>query len=103
MMNRPFFIGAGLLAAGLSKQEARYASMVEAMDQSLGDLMDYLDRHGLTKNTVILFMSDNGGLSAEGRGGEPHTHNLQLRSGKGSAYEGGIREPMIISWPDENN
>ncbi len=86
-------------AAGLSEAEARYASMVEGMDQSLGDLMDYLDRHGLTENTVILFMSDNGGLSAEGRGGEPHTHNLPLRSGKGSAYEGGIREPMIVSWP----
>lgn len=55
--------------AGLPEPEAFYASMVEAMDQSLGDLMDYLDRHGLTQNTVILFMSDNGGLSAEGREG----------------------------------
>lgn len=44
-------------------------------------------------------MSDNGGLSAHARDGEPHTHNLPLRSGKGSAYEGGIREPMIVSWP----
>lgn len=44
-------------------------------------------------------MSDNGGLSAVARGGERHTHNLPLSSGKGSAREGGIREPMIVKWP----
>ncbi len=46
-----------------------------------------------------MFMSDNGGLSAHARGGEPNTHNRPLASGKGSAYEGGIREPMIVRWP----
>lgn len=84
---------------GLPEREARYASMVEGMDRSLGDLMDHLEKRGIAGNTIILFMSDNGGLSAHARGGEPHTHNLPLRSGKGSAYEGGIREPMIVSWP----
>ncbi len=84
---------------GLDEREARYASMIEGMDQSLGDLMDYLDNNGLTKNTIILFMSDNGGVSATARGREPHTHNWPLSSGKGSAYEGGIREPMIVIWP----
>ena len=45
-------------------------------------------------------MSDNGGLSlAPPRGGQPHTQNLPLRAGKGSVYEGGIREPMIVKWP----
>lgn len=86
-------------AMGLPEPEARYASMVESMDKSLGDLMDYLDKKGLTENTIILFMSDNGGLSAHARGGQPHTHNVPLKSGKGSAYEGGIREPMIVKWP----
>lgn len=80
--------------------EAKYASMVESMDKSLGDLMNYLDVKGIADNTIILFMSDNGGLSAVARGGQPHTHNLPLSSGKGSAHEGGIREPMIVKWPN---
>lgn len=84
---------------GLDETEAAYAALVEGMDKSLGDLMDYLEKEGLADNTVILFMSDNGGLSALGRGGKPHTHNRPLNSGKGSAYEGGVREPMIVSWP----
>ena len=84
---------------GLHPTEAKYASMVEGMDKSLGDLMDYIDKKGITDNTIILFMSDNGGLSALARGGEKHTHNKPLSSGKGSAHEGGIREPMIVKWP----
>lgn len=43
--------------------EAKYASLVEGMDKSLGDIMDFLKKKGVEKNTVIIFMSDNGGLS----------------------------------------
>lgn len=85
---------------GLTEKEAAYAALIEGMDKSLGDLMDYLDKYRLTDNTIILFMSDNGGLSSEAgwRDGVLHTQNSPLNSGKGSAYEGGIREPMIVSW-----
>jgi arylsulfatase A-like enzyme len=86
------------LDQGLDTIEARYASMVEGMDKSLGDLMDYVAEKQLQENTIILFMSDNGGLSAVARGGEKHTHNSPLASGKGSIYEGGIREPMLAQW-----
>ncbi|MEJ7736811.1 MAG: sulfatase [Chitinophagaceae bacterium] len=88
------------LDAGLDSTEARYASLVEGMDKSLGDVMDFIRKKGIEKNTVIVFMSDNGGLSySPPRGGPSHTQNLPLRAGKGSVYEGGIREPMIVKWP----
>ncbi len=88
------------LDAGLDENAARYASMVESMDKSLGDVLDYVDRKGIADNTVIIFYSDNGGhCLAHDKGGEPHTQNLPLREGKGSCYEGGIRVPLMFSWP----
>ncbi len=86
-------------AMGLPPREVAYASMVEAMDKSLGDIVANLERHGVLDDTIIVFFSDNGGLSAHGRAGRAHTHNAPLRSGKGSAYEGGVRIPMIVRGP----
>ncbi|MGL5893667.1 MAG: sulfatase [Bacteroidales bacterium] len=85
---------------GLDDRQARYASLIEGMDKSLGDLMDHLEQREIAENTVIIFMSDNGGLSLRARSGVPNTHNLPLNSGKGSAYEGGVRVPMIAYMPN---
>uniref|UniRef100_UPI00261EA026 sulfatase-like hydrolase/transferase n=2 Tax=Chitinophaga TaxID=79328 RepID=UPI00261EA026 len=83
---------------GLSRPEAAYAALVEGMDKSLGDLLDYLDRNHLAENTIVIFMSDNGGYSHPPREGGHNTQNYPLRGGKGSMYEGGIREPMMVRW-----
>ena len=87
------------LDAGMDKGQAGFASMIEGIDKSLGDLMDYLEAKGVADNTMIVFMSDNGGDSiTPEKGGVAHTCNLPLKEGKGSVYEGGIRIPMIIAW-----
>ncbi len=78
------------------QDHAVYAGMVEAMDLAVGKVLSALERLGLAENTVVCFMSDNGGLSTSE--GSP-TSNVPLRAGKGWMYEGGIREPMIVRWP----
>ncbi len=73
-----------------------YAAMIETLDNNVGRLMQKVEDMGFGKNTIFIFMSDNGGLSTSE--GSPTT-NYPLRGGKGWMYEGGIREPMFIKWP----
>ena len=91
--------------AGLEKEGDRdnkqvqdlpeYAAMMEGIDNSVAAILDVLKRRTMDRNTIVIFTSDNGGLSTK-----PCTSNLPLRAGKGWAYEGGIRVPLIVKWPN---
>ena len=73
-----------------------YAAMVASMDMAVGKILGEIREKGIEDNTIVIFFSDNGGLSTSE--GIP-TANTPLRTGKGWLYEGGIREPAIIKWP----
>lgn len=86
----------------LLQENAAYASMVAAMDENIGKILETLKKEGLDENTWVVFTSDNGGLSTLYREYAP-TANGPLRAGKGWCYEGGIRVPLIISGPKVTN
>ena len=70
-----------------------YAAMVESVDDSVGRIQRKLESLGIARRTIVVFMSDNGGLWPNA------TSNAPLRAGKGYPYEGGVREPLIVKWP----
>lgn len=94
--HEPVFGEEGARKVRLVQDHAVYAGMVEAMDEAVGVVLDALARLRLDERTVVIFTSDNGGLSTSE--GHP-TANLPLRAGKGWLYEGGVRVPLVVRAP----
>lgn len=87
--------------SGKPPQAQAFATLIEGMDQSLGDLLDHLDRLGVAENTLVFFLGDNG---SDAPLGHPHAVACAapLRGKKGSHYEGGTRVPFIAAWARPN-
>jgi len=90
--------------SGKSPQAQAFASLIEGMDKSLGDVLDHLQKLGVAENTLVIFLGDNGTDAPLG-----HQHDVAcaapLRGKKGAHYEGGMRVPFIAAWAkaDANN
>ena len=93
-MNKPGdpVTGQGMEKKGKKLQNARYATMIESLDDNVGRLVTYLEENGLRENTLIVFSSDNG---------QNNKPNNVMRGAKGQIYEGGIRVPTFLNWPEK--
>jgi arylsulfatase A len=90
---------AAKIRSGARHNDPIYAGMIQSLDEAVGKVVKAVEDNGLASNTVIVFTSDNGGLSAPEWKLKPTTSNWPLREGKGHVYEGGIRTPLIVRGP----
>ena len=82
-------------------KDPTYAAMIASVDESVGRIMETLDKLGLAENTLVIYSSDNGGVGGYERAGLQKggvTDNAPLKGGKGMLYEGGVRVPYIFRW-----
>lgn len=89
-----------LIAKNKAAFNPTYAAMIETLDDCVGRILTKLDALGIADNTIVVFTSDNGGVNIL-EGGQTPTFNRPLRAGKGFLYEGGLRIPLIIAWPEK--
>jgi arylsulfatase A-like enzyme len=75
--------------------------MMESLDDTVGMLLAKLDELKLAEKTIVVFTSDNGGLHVLESADSPATHNTPFRAGLGFLYEGGLRVPLIVRWPNQ--
>jgi len=90
---RPEMVAACADASKTDQGNPHYAAMIQSLDQSVGRVLEVLEQEGLTENTLVVFTSDNGGLTPR------NTSNYPLMGGKSFPFEAGTRVPLVLRWP----